>query len=76
MVIPHTLLPASQPIPAIVGTVVAETGEFEQGDGMRVTATPTHLAVEVKVFERECQMLIPFERVLDGIAIMTRRHGS
>lgn len=69
------LLPGLR-IPTITGIVMAEAGEFEDGDGARATLTANALVVEMRVDGNEGSLVVPILALLEAIQEQNHKYGS
>ena len=56
--------------------VLDEMGEFEAGDGARLTLFPFHLLVKFPTPQREGHMLLSLEALFKAIGEMNQKIGS
>lgn len=68
-------LPGLRPKPTDV-IVIAEAGEFEDGEGARASLTPNALLVEFRADGGEASMVIPVVTLLEAIQTQTHKHES
>lgn len=68
------LLPIFRVVP--IGTTIAETDCFDEGDGIKVTLTATEVVVEVRADDKEGALGIPITTLLEAIEEYNERYGS
>lgn len=60
-----------------VEPVVLDTlGDFDQGEGMKVTLFPHHLLIEVAMPSGEGHLLIPVADILGALCHLTKAEGN
>jgi hypothetical protein len=59
-----------------VSRTLFEAGDYDGGDGIRLTLLPDLLLLEVRVHERECEAYVSVNDVLDALAAVTRERES
>lgn len=69
------LLPSLR-IPQTVGIVVADEGNYEEGDGVKATLTPLALIIEMRVDGNEGELVIPVVALLEAISLHNKQHES
>jgi hypothetical protein len=55
---------------------LAEAGEWEEGDGLRIGLLAHHVVFTVKTPNRDCEITIPIIDLLQAIGDHTKRHGN
>lgn len=56
--------------------VFDEAGNFEAGDGMRLTLFPHHLLIESACGDMRGHMLVDLSELLDAMTTMTEKVGN
>lgn len=55
---------------------IVESGDLDAGDGMRVMVMPHFVLIEIRVYERECELWVPLDLILDAVGRQHKVIGS